>query len=156
MNRRLETEETKIAEREIMDALCLRWAARARKMHFKYVLDFMVFKGGRSIAWVEAKDRPNWGGHDSYMLGLHKWMTASQYMLFTGLPTIIAVRLAGRLLTYKIAPPQAKHFEVIEGGRRDRSEPSDIEPCILIPLREFEPWNESSSIWSGPAGRNAE
>ena len=127
--RPLETDESRQAENEIITILCTQWAARAKKMHTKFSLDYMVFKANKAVAWVEIKDRPTWDGYETYMLGFHKWMRGHQYLTYSRLPTILAVRLAGQLMTYNISPLDLGEVEIIEGGRRDRSEASDIEPC---------------------------
>ena len=146
---RRETEKDRVAEREIMDMLCLRWAARAKKMHVMYTLDYMVFKGDHSIAWVEAKDRA-WEGYETYLLALHKWKAAHQYLEYTRLPTVIAVRLSGELHTYNVSPSDLGKVRISEGGRRDRDDNSDVEPCVYIPIEKFFPWDENNDLWDGP------
>ena len=148
---RRETAENRRAEQEIMDQLSLRWVAKAKKMHAMYTLDFMVFKANEGIAWVEAKDRQDWpDGRDYYMLALHKWKAAHEYLCYTKLPTVIAVWLSGELMTYNVSPIDLGQLKIIEGGRRDRDESSDLEPCVIIPIEKFNPWNELNELWDGP------
>lgn len=147
---RQETAESKFAENEIITILCVQWAARAKKMAAKYSLDYMVFKANKSITWVEVKDRPTWNGHDTFLLGFHKWMRAHQYLTYSKLPTILAVRLAGQLMTYNVNPLDIGEVEIIESGRRDRSETDDIEPCVLIPIEKFSIFDADNELWDGP------
>ena len=145
-----ETEADRRAEWEIVNELLARWGARAKKLHLKYKLDFMVYKSNKAIAWVEAKDRPTWEGYETYLLGFHKWCGAHQYLSFSRLPTVIAVRLKGQLMTYNVAPYDLGEFDIREGGRMDRDETADIEPVIHIPIEKFSLFDEHNELWESP------
>ena len=146
----VETEESRRAEAEVIAVLCAQWGSRAKKMHMKFCLDYMVFKANKATSWVEVKNRPDWDGYETYMLSFHKWMRAHQYLTYSRLPTILAVRLAGQLMTYNVSPLDLGQVEIIEGGRRDREKSGDIEPCVLIPIERFSLFDEDNELWDGP------
>ena len=71
-------------------------------------------------------------------ISAHKLMNLRLWMATFSLPIIIIARMSDGLFSYTIKPDQKfPKFKVVIGGRKDRHDPDDIEPCALIPMKNF-------------------
>ena len=106
-----------------------------------YQVEFVATRDGKPVAWVEFKERnysmeriKSMGG---YMLSLHKLMAAKNLHEITGLPFLLYIKATDGLY-YKLFK-SFKAENICFGGRTDRGDPQDMEPCVLIDTDEFTP-----------------
>ena len=107
-----------------------------------YSLDYMALRDGHPVAWVEIKERKytldaikKLGG---YLLSLHKLTSARALHQITMLPFILVVKLQDG--TYYKSFTSDLDFiknKISVGGRLDRGDLQDIEPCVLIDTDSF-------------------
>ena len=107
-----------------------------------YSLDYMALRDGKPVAWVEIKERKytletirNLGG---YLLSLHKLTSARALHQITQLPFVLVVKLADGIY-YKSFASDLDFIKnrISVGGRMDRGDWQDIEPCVLIDTDGF-------------------
>lgn len=119
-------------EGEVLKELESRWGYRFVKVPIKYGFDYAVLRGRDVLGVAEIKCRnyryeelDRLGG---YMLGLHK----VGMMRVSGLAGVLVVKLVDEVYWTKDISGR-----VVVGGRRDRGDPEDIEPCVLVPMERF-------------------
>lgn len=130
-----ETETDLMTEREIIDKFCLshNWVARKNPCP-AYQLDFSILRtGDELIGMAEVKRRHfKSAGYSGLMLSLHKWVELKKYSDL-GLRTFIVVGFDDGVFEYQyVGAVLPAYFK----GRRGR-DPSDLEPCIFIPIADF-------------------
>lgn len=126
-------------EAEIIALIERAWRVKAAKLKVALKLDYALSREGRVVAFAEVKARTySWEQIDQlggYMLSLDKWAQARS--LCSGLPFSLVVDAAGELRSFTTRFDLA--FPITLGGRKDRDDWQDMEPCILIPVRHFSP-----------------
>lgn len=131
---RRENDQTREAERRIMDAVASKWGYRAHKLPMKYYIDFLISKDGRAVAWAEVKQRHNKRDqYETYNVSLHKYMRLVDLGQQTGLRSLMLVGWEDGIGW--VAVP-CKH-SVVWSGRTDRGDEGDVEPMVSIPVRDF-------------------
>lgn len=138
-----ETEDYHKAERKVIDKICHGWRCDAVKLPIKYALDYALVREGNVIAWAEVKIRESYtfdqldkmGG---YMLALAKWQMANSLTAVSKKPFVLVVKAGDevRAASYQELPT----FDAAISGRttKSRGDWQDIEPCIFIPIDEFQ------------------
>lgn len=128
-----ENDHSIAAENEIRLIIEKKFAMKLVKLPMSYHVDFFATKDGKGVGWIEIKDRPKFD-YDTYMISAMKAVYAHQLAAATGLPVSLIVRLNGVLFSYKFFAPE---WELGVGGRTDRGDKMDVEPCVFIPLEKF-------------------
>lgn len=132
-----ERPQDRAKEQAIIGQIERAWNVKAAKLKTALKLDYALAREGAVVAFAEVKARTySWEQIDElggYMLSLDKWTQARQ--LCAGLPFSLVVEAAGevRSFTTRFDLP----FPVTLGGRKDRNDWQDVEPCILIPVQHF-------------------
>lgn len=99
-----------------------------------YRLDAVLFRDGECVGFAEIKGRScDSTTYPTYMLALGKAVEARKLTLITGLPCKLFVLWRDRLGVLDFSTP----YEIGMGGRTDREDPADIEPCAFWPIAAF-------------------
>ena len=133
-----ETQADRDNESRVRDFLVGKWRCVLQKTAGKYVVDCVAKRGERIVAWCEIKWRLK--SYNSYRISLHKWMNGQLLAERTGLPFFIVVAWpvngVTQILRHRVLPGSTPK-QVIFAGRKDRNDPQDSEPHVVIPLDEF-------------------
>ena len=76
----------------------------------------------------------NWGG---YLLSLHKWTDAQLMCKSIGVPFVLVVKTIDNKIWYSVFKDDFVKFPTYIGGRTDRNDSRDIEPCVRIDVNKF-------------------
>jgi hypothetical protein len=150
MRPRYETPEDEARERAIADELARVWQVRMIKLGDFYPCDWAVLSPDATtiLAYVEIKDRngyslqqlDGWGG---VYFSAMKWGMCAHLARISDRPFIFVPKAAGVLYAYRTwAQYMNQHDGVHLGGRHDRGDPNDIEPCIMLRAHRFRVVNE--------------
>lgn len=108
-----------------------------------YMLVDPVPEGGTIMhriieAYAEVKHRPSTKmlAHNSYMISLHKVFAAKRLSVMTNKPVWLVIRWLDGLGWFNLASlfPPLDDGLVKVGGREDRGDGADVEPCAFLPL----------------------
>lgn len=129
---------TLAVEASTMRTACEAWGASAKKLASRYQIDWAVMAtDGTMRAWAECKRRYHrFGQYDSLMVSLGKYREGRQLSLDTGMPFLLIIEWDDGIRWMRASsdmPP------IGIGGREDRSDPDDIEPCVFVPIESFKP-----------------
>jgi hypothetical protein len=122
-------------EHALAERLEKRWQCKLKKLPIKYMLDYAVWKDSQISAWVELKCRTiPFEHYDEYMISLAKVMAAKDLSRNTELKSFLVVQWSNKQAFIQLdnAP-----YELKMGGRKDRNDPDDIEPCCYFKLKDF-------------------
>jgi len=130
-----ENSTTLAAETKLADKLSQCWECKPIKLGRKYKIDYALSRSGVIYAWAELKKRnmPS-DRYDEYMLSLDKYLTAQTLAQQTGTKCFLVVEFTDRIVYADLADVE---FRLGMGGRKDRGDPEDYEPCCWMPLRQF-------------------
>jgi len=105
------------------------------KMKARYPVDFALTDASGTVRrWLEVKCRNNpKGKYPTYMLGLGKFIDMMNLQSASQIRALLAVRWADQVGVLAIQAP----IEVMIGGRTDRGDPQDREPCVFFPVSSF-------------------
>ena len=110
------------------------WGCSAAPTKAFYPFDYAL-KRRSIVAWAEVKCRTNeHSRYPTYMLSLHKWKDGLHYESTTGLPFLIVVSFTDGVF-YHQPSKGSPSFDI--GGRQDRGDAADMEPCVFIPIQQF-------------------
>jgi hypothetical protein len=134
-----ETADDRNKEDAIVDLLEAKWSCKFTKIPIRYNLDFVISRNNKVLAYSELKVRKysmeKIGQMGGYMMSLGKWSAAKQLCEASSLPFMLIVQTLDGLYSMK-----EKKFiadQIIIGGRADRNDWQDIEPCILLNINRF-------------------
>lgn len=135
-----ETASSLQVERESLAKFLLDSPYKAVKLPKRYYLDWVVMARDRSVnAWIECKRRYNMRSkYPTFMMSMKKWQEGSDLSRLGGKPFYVVVEWDDGLF-------YVRQDEVLDavtygiGGRTDRNDPEDIEPCVYIPVHLFQP-----------------
>jgi hypothetical protein len=129
-----ENDATLKAERDLIDRVSERWNFTAHKNPKSYRVDFSLTRQDKIVAFAEAKCRqfPS-SRYPTYLLSLAKYMAMCEIARMTDTKAFLLVQWTDRIGFVFFPCP----FELEMGGRTDRNDPDDIEPVVLIDLKEF-------------------
>ena len=115
------------------------WGWTLNKMPTRYQLDYLATDREGATAFCEMKRRHyTWGDIDrlgGYMLSLGKWLAARSLCHATGLPFMLVVHANDGMhyrYSHSFEPPR-----IVIGGRTDRDDWQDVEPCAILKCAEF-------------------
>jgi hypothetical protein len=130
---RYETEIDLAKEGRLADFLRQHFACRFQKMRVSYKWDFAAYSSQSAtvIGFCEAKIRGKL--YPKMIISLEKWMAGKQLCKETGLPCHLIFSTPAGVYHFSM---NAQSFpnEILIAGRKDRGDPDDIEPCVLIPI----------------------
>lgn len=126
-------------EQSIVVALESRFKCSFKKTPKFFSVDYVAVRENKPVAWVEIKCRKytmlqihSFGG---YLISLKKIISAKHLFDVTGLPFILIVKAADEIYFSQF---QTFSFtNLVIGGRKDRQDAEDVEPCVLIPTDSF-------------------
>lgn len=118
--------------------LSAKWDIRVVKLKPLYPFDrAFVNVEGDLTALLEIKCRTTpMGQYPDYLLSLDKYQKAITYET-AGLPVYLAVQWTDVLGWHKINHKQLDSYSFRLGGRTDRDDAQDVEPCVFIPTWMF-------------------
>jgi hypothetical protein len=124
-------------ENEKAVAMCLseKWNCNVEKTKKFYPCDYSGIRRGNVVSFLEIKCRPqlDHDDRDSYMTGALKICSCLSIAERLKRPFILVVSFNDGIYYTNTFPTDF----IIMGGRRDRNDPDDIEPCMLIPMTNF-------------------
>jgi hypothetical protein len=136
-----ETDATLGQESIVFRIIARRWNCIAVKLPVAYRLDFALTRDNKVLSFCEFKNRnytmnqfDDWGG---YLLSLHKWTEAQSMCKSTGVPFVLVVKTIDNKIWYSVFKDDFFKFPTTIGGRKDRNDSRDIEPCVLIDVNKF-------------------
>lgn len=104
-----------------------------------YKIDFLAVRNKRLVAFVEVKNRnytmaeiERMGG---YLVALQKWTHAKAVHDVTGLKFVLAIGAQDGVWVAAISDFFVENL--VYGGRTDRGDWQDMEPCVLVPVSRF-------------------
>lgn len=133
MRPRYETQEDRDNELSVVNALQLS-GFTLYKLPISYRLDYIMFRDGKLLGFVEIKTRKH--KHDKYpslMIALSKVMAAKQLATATQTKSVLMVKYDDGIFGINFQMPHV----VSVGGRSDRSDNSDIEPCAFYDIKHL-------------------
>jgi hypothetical protein len=135
-----ETDHDRQVERELID-LFIHESSTAKKLPLggRYTIDFAVYRNtGDLAAVVEVKNRPTWEErYQTVFLSLSKTKELLEFEAI-GVPAYFLVRLA-EFGVYYWRCRSISGLHIRHGGRRDRDDHADTEPCVHIPVSDLTP-----------------
>ena len=121
-------------EQSVAAAAAIRWGCEARKLPKAYQLDWAFFRGTLK-AWCEIKCRNT--AHAAYptlLLSAHKWNDGLTFAERFSVPFILLIKWRDGIRYWEVTDIKP---EVQVGGRKDRGDAQDIEPCVHLPKELF-------------------
>jgi len=105
-----------------------------RKLPISYRLDYAMFRDNKLRGFAEVKTRSH--KHDRYptlMISLGKVVAAQHLADVTKTRSVLLVQYLDGIFWTDFKTPH----EVLMGGRTDRGDAADIEPCAHYPIEAF-------------------
>lgn len=139
-----EADRHRAEERAMVERVAEAWHCRIQKLPLAYCVDWAIGSPRTRLtrAWIEAKDRSRYDWHfferaGGVLLSAHKWATMRALAEATGVPCVFLLKVRDGSLWYH-RPRDWSHDGVqIDGGRTDRGDWQDVEPCILLRQARF-------------------
>jgi hypothetical protein len=129
-----ENDETLRIEREIIDRVAPQFDCTAFKNPMSYRVDFSLIREGDIVAFAEVKRRYHtFGKYPTFMLSLAKYIAACEMARMTSTTALVIVQWDD-VTGYALFPCE---FTLAIGGRDDRGDGQDKEPCIYVALKHF-------------------
>lgn len=143
MRPRYETDTDRENQKRGIAAFIGNWPFFAVKLSPPmYSLSFALHENNKTralAAWVQYKRRHHARGlYPSFMMSKRKWEEGGKLALQSGKPFMIVVEWDDGVF-YVRQDEIAGAVSFGDGGRRDRGDPKDIEPCVFIPVSLFRP-----------------
>ena len=109
------------------------------KLPIKYKVDFAILNDRKEIiSWAEVKRREHKiGTYSTYMISLDKYLSGMHLHKLTGLPFNLVVKFTDNLYHCEIHLLSYAQITISMGGRTDRSDEQDIEPCVFFDIDLF-------------------
>jgi len=137
-----ETRENIASERLVAEAVGRSWNCEVLKLPRLWPADYCCVRGRSVEAFLEIKVRSytfetlrSMGG---YMIDVRKVAALQSLSETTNRQAFLIVSLAGQIYFMPVVPSN-KPTQVVMGGRRDRSDDADIEPCAIFCMSMFRP-----------------
>jgi len=135
MRQRYERASDLNVEKMIFDFLDQEKGYQLHKMPVSYRLDAVAFRASECRGFAEIKRRNNKSTkYPTYMISLGKVLAARQLTAETGLRSRLFVLFTDHLTAVDFAAD----FTVGIGGRTDRGDSADIEPCSYFDMDKFD------------------
>lgn len=134
-----ESEADRQRERKTAEILERHFKCQLRKAPALFAVDFVAVRDGKPVAWVEIKNRnysmeqiKKMGG---YLISLKKIIAAKQLHEVTGLSLALVVHATDGVYFDLISDFTVRNLTI--GGRTDRGDHEDVEPCALLDVTKF-------------------
>tara|TARA_A100000172_G_scaffold69562_1_gene49661 strand:+ start:942 stop:1388 length:447 start_codon:yes stop_codon:yes gene_type:complete len=122
-------------EAELALIVTQKWKCQMSKMKDKSAFDYAAIRSNEVMAFIEMKTRKTeMNKYPSYLISFTKVWKAKQLYQALHLPVFLLVKWADKIAFTALHNCKPK---VQIGGRKDRQDPSDIEPVAMIPLEDF-------------------
>jgi len=133
-----ETDHDRLEEREVMKSLSSISRLGFALMPRFYAYDATLLRNGECCAWVDAKRRyhPR-SKYDTYMLSCKKVSDLRKEQWATNIQALVAVKWDDYLGVISADRFVLLNDMVAMGGREDRDDPDDVEPCFFIRPEKF-------------------
>lgn len=123
-----ESEDDLARERAVVEALCSSLGCTYCKLPISYGLDYALHRDGKIISMIEIKCRDNTSSrYETIMVSVLKRMKALELRRAAGVTTNFVVAYTDGIYLIDFAE---KPDYVAVGGRKDRGDSADIEPCV--------------------------
>ena len=134
-----ETEDDRKVEQAIVNELSDAWKVFYQKLPIKYKVDVAILNDRRQvISWVEIKRRDHkMGTYPTYMLSLDKYLSGMHLYKLTVLPFTLVVKFTDNLYHCEVHLLSNAQITISMGGRTDRGDNQDIEPCVFFDSKLF-------------------
>ena len=139
-----ETRENIASERLVAEAVGRSWNCEVLKLPRLWPADYCCVRGRSVEAFLEIKVRSysfeTLRAMGGYMIDVRKITALQSLAAVTGRKAFLTVSLAGQIF-YMPVVPSTQPTQVVMGGRKDRSDDADIEPCAIFDMNLFRPIN---------------
>jgi hypothetical protein len=125
------------AEDRVSNSLAEAWGFDLEKLPRLHTFDRALKRDGVLRGYVEIKNRKK--SYPTYLISLRKWRDMLMVSETAKVPAALVVcwPVEGEMKTKVIRISNAK-VGIVEGGRRDRDDPNDIEDMVEIPMSQFD------------------
>jgi hypothetical protein len=132
-----EKDEDVEREAQVAKVVAAKWNWVLEKTPVFYKVDFLAFRDRTARAWIEVKARRtvSFDQYPHLWLSLQRVSAAMRLAEDTNLPAYVVFGLADGIYSHRLKVPMAYRIEM--GGRHDRNDQNDYEPCCCLPLNEF-------------------
>jgi len=133
-----ETEAHRKQERDFVGYLEGVFKCKILKVPHRYKVDAIGVRGEAEtgVFWFELKQRrKRW---NPYMISVRKLWSGVELARATGMPFYLCIRFPKSDFAGKITPKFLRSLGVGVGGRKDRGDSGDVEPCAFIPLERMD------------------
>jgi hypothetical protein len=129
-----ENDETLKIEKEIIDRVAPQFDCTAFKNPVSYRVDFSLIRKNEIVAFAEVKRRYHaLKTYPTFMLSLGKYLAACEMARMTSTTALVIVQW-NDVTGYALFPCE---FTLAIGGRDDRNDGQDKEPCIYVKMKHF-------------------
>lgn len=123
-------------EQEVSDWLANYWRCEVVKLKPLYQFDRALIQDGEIQAFAEIKCRTNPSTqYKSYLISGDKMLKALAWRKLSGVPCQLVVAWTDAIGIFQVEDD--REYTVKIGGRKDRADQQDLEPCFFIPLSWF-------------------
>lgn len=138
MRPRYETSRDRSEEVAVAARLAELFGLSPKKLPESYTVDYALIDGGGVVKLlVEVKRRKvRWNTYPTLLLSMRKVDVARGMSDRSGLPALLAVQWDDRLGLVRLREDEPPG-RITYGGRQDRRDWQDLEPCYQIPLDAF-------------------
>ena len=144
MRQTYETKDDRERETEIATICARAWDCEALKLKIAAELDYVFHRGGEIHAVVEIKDRTSGRGYSShdmdrmggYMISACKYQSAKRWCETHTSAFVLIVRLTDGIF-WRRWTQTLPRVDIALGGRSDRGDWQDKEPCVFLPMSTF-------------------
>lgn len=140
-----ENDDHRRAEREMAERVAQTWNCGIVKLPELSVVDWVLTgRNGRvTRAFMECKNRATYSWefferNGGVFCSERKWNAARELCREADVPFVFVIQVDRDELWYSRVVDWS-HDGIVEGGRTDRGDPRDIEPCVLLRRRRFAP-----------------
>lgn len=137
-----ETEHDRQNEAKVGEFLARAWGCQFFKLKPYYGVDMAVFVDGVMQGVMEIKTR-HYSSEDlarmgGLILSAHKWTSMAQWHAVHRKAIALVLNLPDGIFALTVHPDDPLPvFPIKLGGRTDRGDDQDVEPCCMIPMGYF-------------------
>lgn len=136
---RRESAADRANQREVAAVLAEVWQCEMVEFKETSLVDYMAVKDATAWALVEIKCRSiTYRDRPQYMLSADKWVNTQTVASVLRVRGLLVVRFGdGSIYGTDLLATDPEPPEMRMGGRRDRGDPRDLEPCVWLPISAF-------------------
>jgi hypothetical protein len=133
-----ETQDDVDAQSRVLDDLALAWKCEWVPLPKFYETDAALMRGREVMAFVEVKCRnAERRTYPTLILSVHKWLYLRALGERLRAKSILVVGYTDGIFWLDVKAAELP--PIVFGGRADRGDGQDIEPCVDIPIGLFKP-----------------